>query len=132
VCSVLHKLWGDRVCWDGAQTRGASWLTSRFIDGALRQWFPTFSVSWPLLTKWMKAVDPLSKTNWYCYVRTWRTRIDNPCVFSVPHRSLSWRLHLARQKSLMLYGTYHVTNWHCCVTIEMSNEFNCLSKAQLL
>jgi len=26
-----------------------------------RQWFPTFLVSWTLLTIWLKAVDPLNK-----------------------------------------------------------------------
>jgi len=27
------------------------------------QWFPTFLVSWTLLTIWLKAVDPLAKTS---------------------------------------------------------------------
>jgi len=30
---------------------------------SLLQWFPTFSVSWTLLTFWLKAVDPLIKPN---------------------------------------------------------------------
>jgi len=29
---------------------------------SLAQWFPTFSLSWTLLTILLKAVDPLEKT----------------------------------------------------------------------
>ena len=36
VCPVLHELWGDRDCRDGAQVRGASRPDSKFIDGAPR------------------------------------------------------------------------------------------------
>jgi len=35
----------------------------------LEQWFPTFSVSWTLLTIWLKAVDPFNKTSQYSYLQ---------------------------------------------------------------
>jgi len=34
VCPVLHELWGNGFCWDGAYTGGASRPASEFIDGA--------------------------------------------------------------------------------------------------
>jgi len=33
---VLHKMWGDGVCWDREQTRGGSRPVTKYIDGAPR------------------------------------------------------------------------------------------------
>ena len=34
-------------------------------------------------------------------------------------------IRFAQQKSRMFHGTYHVINLHCCVSVEMFNEWNC-------
>jgi len=71
----------------------------------LSQWFPTLSVSWFVFTFWLKSVDPLMKP---INTVTYKWSLREKAV-----------MRFGRQESWMFHGTYHATNWDCCITIEM-------------